>query len=137
MKNNKIYLLKINKTYTSRLITVNLYKLCFSSYFLFIPRYIKFIYIRKNPNKPWIGISRNPNVTMEFVEKNPNKPWDWYWISRNRFNYDRKRELSSEKFQKAARKIWYDTWIPYYYSPYKRNKGFDKNMLAVQMLLQN
>ena len=93
-------------------------------------------YVEKNPNKPWdwYGISQNPNVTMEFVEKNPNKPWSWGGMSYNCFNYDRKRELSSEKFQKAAREIWYDAWIPYYYSPCKRNKGFDKNMLAVQML---
>ena len=93
----------------------------------------------KKLKQPWDrdGISWNPNLTMEFVGKNPNKPWDWGGISYNSFNYERKRELSSEKFQKAARKIWYDAWIPYYYSPYKRNKGFDKNMLAVQMLLQN
>ena len=25
----------------------------------------------------WIGISSNPNITLDIIEKYPNKPWDW------------------------------------------------------------
>ena len=36
------------------------------------------------PDKPWDweGISRNPNITMEFIEANPDKDWNWHLISR-------------------------------------------------------
>ena len=41
--------------------------------------------IEKYPEKPWNwdGISRNPNITMEFIEKYPDKQWNWKWISKN------------------------------------------------------
>jgi hypothetical protein len=31
----------------------------------------------------WMGISGNPNITMDIIEKYVDKPWDWNGISRN------------------------------------------------------
>ena len=30
-----------------------------------------------------MGISRNPDITMEMIEKHLDKPWSWYSISSN------------------------------------------------------
>ena len=57
--------------------------------------------LEKYPNKPWgwDGISRNPNITMEFIEKYPNKPWDWGGISMN-------PNITMEIFEKNPNKPW-------------------------------
>ena len=44
-----------------------------------------FQYVLDHPEKPWdwLGISENPNVTMEDIISNPEKPWDWLGVSVN------------------------------------------------------
>lgn len=37
-------------------------------------------------------------------------------------------ELKHTLKQKASRKIWYNSWLPYYYNPKIRGKGFDKDI---------
>ena len=32
-------------------------------------------------NWDWYGLSKNPNVTMEYIEAHPDKKWDWYGLS--------------------------------------------------------
>ena len=36
-------------------------------------------------DKPWdwIGISCNPNITIDFINSHSDKPWNWFGISRN------------------------------------------------------
>ena len=47
------------------------------------------------------GISRNPNLTLEWLEKYPDKDWCWgYGISSNKLTAQKK--LLIEKQEKAA-----------------------------------
>jgi hypothetical protein len=48
-------------------------------------------FLKKYPNKPWdwVGISKNPNITMEFIEKNIDKI-SFDGLSENRFTYHNK-----------------------------------------------
>ena len=42
--------------------------------------------IMKHPDFPWdweIGISDNPNLTINMLNQYPDKEWNWYYISRN------------------------------------------------------
>ena len=66
--------------------------------------------IEKHPEKPWNwnGISRNPNITMEFIEKHPEKPWNWYNISSN-------PNLTMEFIEKHPEKPW--NWNSISYNP--------------------
>ena len=56
--------------------------------------------IDKYPDKSWNwdGISCNPNITMDIIEKYPNKPWSWDFISLNPFK--KEKELFIEKRMK-------------------------------------
>ena len=61
--------------------------------------------LEKYPNKPWnwVGISRNPNITMEFIEKYPDKMWIWgpYGISYN-------PNITIEFIEKHINKIYFE-----------------------------
>lgn len=40
-----------------------------------------------NSNNPlpwnWVGLSQNPNITLDFVINNLDKTWNWYYVSKN------------------------------------------------------
>jgi hypothetical protein len=63
-------------------------------------------FIEKHLDSPWDWntISSNPNLTMEFIEANPDKPWNWLVISNTRFDadYDRFRERYSSRLMLMA-----------------------------------
>jgi hypothetical protein len=42
-------------------------------------------FIKENLDNPWnwSELSCNPNLTIEFINANPDKPWDWDYISMN------------------------------------------------------
>ena len=42
-------------------------------------------FVKDNPDKgwDWLGVSWNPKLTMEFVKANPDLRWDWYGVSWN------------------------------------------------------
>ena len=44
-------------------------------------------------------------------------------------------DLSTEEYAEAARKIWFDAWIPHWYSPHKQKPGFVRNMRELENLL--
>ena len=47
-------------------------------------KWFKFISSNPDPDPDyWIGIYRNPNLTIEFIEAHPSYVWDWKQISRN------------------------------------------------------
>lgn len=43
--------------------------------------------IQQNLDLPWSwqGLSKNPNITMDFIIQHIDKPWDWKEISNNEF----------------------------------------------------
>ena len=57
--------------------------------------------LKKYPNEDWdcVGMSSNPNITMDIIEKYPNKPWNWNWISWN-------PNLTMEIIEKYPNKPW-------------------------------
>ena len=65
--------------------------------------------IMKYPKKKWhwVGVSMNPNITMDIIEKHmsanpygyPEKPWDWDYISHN-------PNLTIEFIEKYPKKPW-------------------------------
>jgi hypothetical protein len=58
-------------------------------------------FINENPDKKWAWdcISENPNLTLEFINANPNKPWNWYEISCNKFTKS-KVEFITQKYRR-------------------------------------
>ena len=49
---------------------------------------MKFVEAHLDKDWDWVGISQNPNLTMEFINSrsesaNPDKPWNWMYISSN------------------------------------------------------
>lgn len=46
--------------------------------------------LTKYPDKPWdwSGVSRNPNLTVDFINAHPDKPWNWSIISNHKFGND-------------------------------------------------
>ena len=64
--------------------------------------------IEKYPDKPWNwnGISKNPNITMEFIEKFPDKPWAWVCISCN-------PNITIDIIEKYPDKSWNWSFISY------------------------
>ena len=47
-----------------------------------------------------------------------------YQIRHYFYRNGKRIDLSLSKYKEAARKIWYDGWIPHWYSPYKQKPGF-------------
>ena len=83
-------------------------------------------FVNSHPDKPWswYGLSWNPNVTMDYVDSHPDKPWSWWGLSRNKFTLQNK--INQQKEEDAARKIWFDFWLPNWYKP-PYGKGFLKD----------
>ena len=38
-------------------------------------------FIEEHPeyNWNWVGVSRNPNLTIKFIESHPEYKWDWFY----------------------------------------------------------
>ena len=53
-------------------------------------------FIEDNPDKPWnwVGLSRNPNITIDIVLAHPDKPWNWNDLSQNTFSKAKQRFIN-------------------------------------------
>ena len=83
------------------------------------------------------GLSRNPSITPEFIDSHIDWKWDIWSLSQNTFSVAeerRKKEVERLEKEKAARKIWFDAWIPYWYKP--GNGGYTKNLNAFIKLIE-
>ena len=86
------------------------------------------------------GLVCNPNIDYEFLVLLFSKKIKTYesinigYLCGN--PYSKVREAREEYIcttkEKAARVIWYNGWIPYYYSPKRVGKGFDKDKEVFQ-----
>ena len=76
------------------------------------------------------------NVRPHFekiIHKNKNKyKQDILQVIRNEYVNMRLKQLNELCVVRAARKIWYDAWIPYWYCP--GNSGFIKDMQYIDFL---
>ena len=61
----------------------------------------------------WGGLSINTNMSPEFFERHLDKV-NWRSLSGNEFNHWLAREQTRLRLCAAARKIWYDAWLPYW-----------------------
>ena len=67
-----------------------------------------------------VGISSNPNITMEMIKENPDKPWNWYWISSNKFIKEKDDFIERKCREYMAVYKIKEYWKECYYSPYTR-----------------
>lgn len=89
-------------------------------------------YVLKNPTiigKKWNfkGLSRNPNLTLEFVdflmEKKPKKTqFHWESIGKNEFNYDREQNTGRRRQQEFVHNEVFEASIRYYLHPERIEK---------------
>ena len=65
-------------------------------------------FVMAHPDQPWDwdGLSSNPNMTLELVMAHPDQPWNWSGLSSNQFKYDRwLQRIHINKMKKFRAKI--------------------------------
>ena len=76
-------------------------------------------------------LNNNTSMTYDFIMKFQHK--DMHELSLNTFDSEYSMREYNKVLEKAARKIWYDAWVPYWYKP--GNLGYEKDINLVRNML--